>query len=50
MLTPENWTRPCARTIQHLHDGEAEEVLEDTQTQLALTQQHRPALINEHVF
>lgn len=43
-------TLQSARTIQHLHDSEVEEVLEDTQTQLPITQQHWPPLINEHVL
>lgn len=38
------------RTVHHLHDGEVEELLEGPQTQLAVTQQHRPALINENVL
>lgn len=49
-LMPKQWTLQSARTIQHLHNSEVEEVLEDTQTQLPITQQHWPPLINEHIF
>lgn len=45
-----SWTQQTGRTIQHLHNSEVEEVLEGTQTQLPITQQHWPPLINEHIF
>lgn len=38
------------RTVHHFHDGEVEELLQGPQTQLAVAQQHRPALVNEHVL
>lgn len=47
---PEWWTLQTARTIQHLHNCEVEEVLEGAQTQLPITQQDWPPLINEHIF
>lgn len=38
------------RTVHHFHDGEVEELLQGPQTQLAVAQQQRPALVNEHVL
>lgn len=45
-----SWRLQTARTVQHLHDSEVEEVLEGTQAQLSITQQHWPPLVNEHIF
>lgn len=43
-------TRVRERTVHHFHDGEVEELLQRPQAQLAVAQQHRPALVNEHVL